>query len=449
MEKQLNKEDTICAIATPAGFGGISVIRISGSRAIASTRELCAFIGKQPKSHRIYVGVLRDFKSKQPIDEVVVTIFLNNRSFTGEETVEISCHGSPAICQQILNNLVLIGVRLADRGEFTYRAFMNGKIDLVQAESVLSMITAESQQASSQAYRQLKGDLSRKLKKIKDDFVWCLANLEAEIDFFSEDITVIAKEEIKNKILDVSSEIKEFLGSYRYGKVIKDGFHVVLIGEPNVGKSSLFNALVEEDRAIVTDIPGTTRDLIEGMFNYKGQKFVVVDTAGLHNDADEIESIGIERSMMALKEADAILVVFDLSKGLNQKVLEKLEEQDISKVIIIGNKKDIVENFEKQFLSVSAFQKDSVDILKESLFLRINKENFQDRALISQARHFENLVEISKNCEQVIKNLDLNLSNEFITIDLKEALIKTQEILGERFDDQVMDRVFREFCVGK
>ena len=346
---------------------------------------------------------------------------------------------------------------------------MNGRIDLIQAESVLSMVTAQSQQAASQAFRQLEGQLSEELEGFEYEIIWCLAQLEAEIDFLSENIEVVSRQKIQDKLSVVLRSLNDYVDSYKRGKLIKEGFRVVLVGEPNVGKSSLFNALLSEDRAIVTNIPGTTRDLIESQFNYKGFRFILFDTAGLLISTDVIENKGIEKSLKAVVEEDALLVLCDVSEGFSPSVFESMRAVDRSKMLFVGSKMDTVKdvekaegiakeqlrvffpsgNIEEQFVSVSALQKESAEALMERLWKRVNEGKFRDRALISQARHFENLSMARDNLMRTLEALKLSLSNEFIVIELKEALLRIQETIGKRFDDQIVDRIFKDFCVGK
>ena len=476
----MNKDrdlDTICAASTPAGVGGISVIRVSGPNAVSVTRALCAFIPEKPESHRAYYGLLTSHLSEtdgESIDEVVVTYFEKGRSFTGEHTTEISCHGSPAIVRRILEELIHVGARAADRGEFTYRAFMNGRLDLVQAESVLSLIESQSRQSSRQALRQLQGHLSRDLEEIEDRLIWCLAHIEASIDFSTEGIEVVEEDVLLEKVSILKSRIQRLVESFQTGRILKDGFQLVLTGIPNVGKSSLLNLLVEDDRAIVTDIPGTTRDLIEASFMAGGFKVNAVDTAGLRQAHDQVEKIGIERSYSAQKTADGIFFIFDSSRELSAEELKELAQLDLNKTFLIGNNRDQgsenpdkrVENLLKTlkndqkmqpFLGVlkdkihivSAFDKRDGEFLKGLLVKSLDETGYEDQAVISQARHFENMQAALNNMNEAYGLVQTGASPELTALSMKEALLKVQETIGKRFDDQIMDRVFKEFCIGK
>ncbi len=479
MFKANRDSDTICAISTPSGIGGISVIRISGSQAAALAKKLCTFLPAQPESHRAYFGLLKD--NAIPVDEVVATYFASGRSFTGEETVEISSHGSPALTGQIIDLLFLAGARSAQPGEFTYRAFMNGRLDLVQAESVLALIESQSQQASRQALRQLQGDLSINLEGIENQIIWCLAHLEASIDFSAEGLEVVNTPELLDKVDQLILKIGNLVQSYRHGRLLRDGYLLVLTGVPNVGKSSLLNLLVEEDRAIVTEIAGTTRDLVEASFLLDGLKVNVTDTAGLRKSVDRIELMGIERSYSAVKKADGIFFVFDCSRKCTAEELQELSLLDLKRTFLIGNKRDqtdqsndeILSGLEKQLqtlqkfqrelgsanllsdvlkekvLIVSAFDKRDREILKAAIRKEMHESQFEDQAVISQSRHFENLSSSLGNMKSARVLIEQVASPEFTALELKEALLKVQETLGKRYDDQIMDRVFKEFCIGK
>lgn len=471
-------QQTICAVSTPAGIGGISVVRLSGADAIQIIRYFCLFIPTVPESHRAYYGIFK--AQNDDIDEVVCTFFQKGRSFTGEDTIEISCHGNPQICQEIVSLLVSKGARLAERGEFTFRAFMNGRIDLVQAESVLSLIESQSKMSARQSLRQLQGNLSHDLEGIEDQLTWCLAHMEASIDFSTEGIDVVDLSDLKNRLTNILEKINKLIFSYQSGRIIKDGYHLVLAGLPNVGKSSLLNLLIDEEKAIVTDIPGTTRDLVDAAFFVDGIKVRITDTAGLRESEDLVERIGVERSRKAQSQADGILFVFDVSLGLSQEEVLLLEEMAVSNpiatIFIVGNKADKVkmpvdhllhqissqlssskvENLQglpqvlkDRFVILSALDMTSGQLIKDVLKKQVLMFQYEDQSLISQQRHYENLVVAAKCTESCLNLVASAASPELTSLELKEALLKVQEILGKRFDDQIMDRVFKEFCIGK
>jgi tRNA modification GTPase len=453
---------TICATATPPGHGGIAVIRVSGPEAENILRKLTTFLPQPLESHRVYYGWLRSMDSTEasdPIDEVMVSYFQKGRSFTGETTFEISCHGSELICAEILQALCEAGCRMAGRGEFTYRAFMNGRIDLVQAEGVLDLIQSGSKRAANLALHQLQGDVSSRLRKILDQLTWILAHLEANIDFASEDIQVASHKELAGKGDVLLKEIDAILASYKSGSIIRNGFRVALVGRPNVGKSSLLNALVGEEKAIVTNIPGTTRDFVESEFSIEGVRVSLIDTAGLRITEDPVEKIGVSRTLEKMKDVELILYVLDQSEALCADDTRYFDLVPWEKTILIGNKSDLggrIDGIEKKipgefpiYIEVSALSQNGLEDVRREIKNKLKREVSGDSTLLSSARHFQGL---SMTRSSLIKALELlhdEESPDFIALELQEALQSLHEILGITFDDQVMDRVFNEFCLGK
>lgn len=469
-------KDTICAVSTPHGVGGISIIRISGPNTLSIVSKLCTFLPAHPESHKVYFGNLKNYQSGDEIDEVLATYFRQGRSFTGEEVIEISCHGNPLICQVILRQLVQLGARPADRGEFTYRAFMNGKLDLVQAESVLSLIESQSAEAAKLALRQLKGTLSEKLEEVEDDMTWILAHAEASIDFSTEGIDVVDYSIVQTRLQKVETTLSDLVSTFKVGRLLKDGFRVVLTGLPNVGKSSLLNLFLEDERAIVTDIPGTTRDVIHGDTSFEGVKFTFVDTAGLRDQTtDLVERIGIQKSYEAQNESDAVFFVFDVEKGMSPEEIHILNSLDPKKTYILANKTDRLSEsshlsavetsigsskffqnasdpqdiFKRRVFFVSALDKKARSRVLSELVKELAEMQIENTVLISNARHYENLKRALENTQRSQALVSQGLGSEFLALELKEALIAIHETLGKRFDDQIMDRVFKEFCIGK
>lgn len=461
--------DTICAVSTPPGVGGISVLRVSGEKALEITRAIAPFLPANPESHRAYFGTLLNPKTKDAIDEVLITWFDQGRSFTGERTAEISCHGNPLICEEILKALIENGARSADRGEFTYRSFMNGKVDLVQAESVLSLIESRSASARRLALRQLKGQLSKDLEKLEDDLIWCLAHIEAGIDFATEGLETVEADVLFERASSVEKHLDKLVSSFRTGRVLKEGVRIAFAGRPNVGKSSLLNNFLEEDRAIVTELPGTTRDIVDGETLYEGLRLEFLDTAGLRDAEDRVERIGIEKSRKAQEEADLVFFVFDASEGLTAEDLEILRELNHEKTLILANKKDqssLTENQVLEALQAGTFFKDSQNPAHHLFFVsaldtktreqvlgslveRLRAEMNESAAVLASARHYERLSAGLESLRRALSGLESGMGAEFVALDLKEALLGIQETLGKRFDDQIMDRVFKEFCIGK
>lgn len=451
-------KDTICALATAHGIGAISVIRISGARAVEYIRKIAAFLPEKPESHKIYYGFLHAVGTAEPLDEVLVSYFQEGRSFTGEETFEISCHGSEVLVDEILRNLVLAGCRPAERGEFTYRAFMSGRIDLVQAESVQALIESRSKRAAHLALRQLQGEFSKALKKILDQLTWVLANLEAGIDFASEDIELVSMRVLAAKTTEALDSARALLSTYKQGLIIRNGYNVALVGRPNVGKSSLLNVLSGQERAIVTPIAGTTRDFVEAQLVEEGLNLTMIDTAGLRLTSDLIEKIGVERTLGKLKEAELVFYVVDAAEGVTASEKEFFSQIPWEKTVFIINKVDLLPHaeIEKEVLglvtnviSVSATTGQGLSELRAWLKTRIRSELSEDSTLLSNARHFRGLVTLGNCLEKTLPLMLHEESPDLIALELQSGLLALHEILGLTYDDQVMDRVFREFCLGK
>lgn len=458
--------DTICALSTASGVGGIAVLRVSGPRALAFCRKLCSFLPVEADSHRVYYGYLKSLVEQDQIDEVLVTYFAEGRSFTGEETVEISCHGGEVTTSLILKELVKVGCRMARRGEFTYRAFMNGRLDLVQAESVLGLIESQSKQSAKMALRQLQGHLSQDFGVIEDQLVWMLAHLEASIDFSTEDLEVVSSDELIQRSRSLSGHLERLIDSYNRGRLIKDGFFVALIGSPNAGKSSLLNAILNEEKAIVTPIAGTTRDLIEGKVLIKGFPVTFIDTAGLREASDEVEKIGISRSHKAMNEADLTLYISDLnSPNWEEELTGFLANRNRDSLFVIFNKIDLDSEGDlnarsRQLLEnmgfalnrafwVSATRRVGLEAIEETLAKLVDRVNSETSSVVTQARHLELLQKIYRCLTTSVELMSKETSPEFIAFELQEAVHAIHEILGKEFDEQVIDRIFKEFCLGK
>ncbi len=464
---QIRNEQTICAISTAYGQGGIAVIRVSGPDALRFSKKIIPkFNSKSVESHKAYFVDVLDF-SNEKVDEALVTYFAEGKSFTGDEVVEISCHGSTYISQKILDLLIQAGCFLAERGEFTFRAFMNNRIDLVQAESVLSLIESQNELSAKVALRQLDGHVSKSFDRLESELTWCLAHIEASIDFSSEGIEVVDPKVLMTKLKGIKTEVDALIESYQAGRLIKDGIKLVLLGKPNVGKSSLLNLLVQDEKAIVTAVAGTTRDVIEALTVFAGVRFQVSDTAGLRDTKDQVELIGVDRSKKEALKADVLCVVLGLDDEATWgETIDLAKETKVSKVLYLVNKSDLVKDLElAQITKKLQLLQPGLDVNSVLLTTHLDSDtrsrvltkaqqivghlSYLDQAMISSSRQLEGALYCSQMLEKSLAELEQNIGAEFVAMFLKEALISLQKILGRVYDDQILDRVFKEFCLGK
>lgn len=452
-------EQTICAISTPPGHGSLAIIRLSGPQALQiSARLIKKLSQRRPASHTAHFAVVRDLKGEK-IDEAVATYFAAGHSFTGEDVVEISCHGSAFITQKILDTLILAGASMAEKGEFTYRAFMNGRMDLVQAESVLSLIESQSSSAARIALRQLEGRVSDRFVAMISDLTWCLAHIEASIDFIEQGVEVVDTNVLVSKLKNINEELQKLIGSFSTGRLLRDGIAVTLVGEPNAGKSSLLNLLAQSDRAIVTPVAGTTRDVVEAQVLFDGQKFNLSDTAGLRETEDQIEKIGIDRSKKAADRSDVICHVLDATlwtgfyawpdclPGAGRRVV-LINKSDRSSAAQLSEIKKTIPS-DLPALSVSALEASDRERILRFLSDQLGISSDMGDAIISSVRQAEQARYSFEMISKSIKELEQKTGAEFVSMYLKEALVSLQKILGQVYDDQIMDRVFKEFCLGK
>lgn len=456
MRTSVTDKDTICALSTAHGIGAISVIRVSGTQAAQITRKLAAFLPENLESHKIYYGILKSLDGVRAVDEVLISYFAQGRSFTGEHVFEISCHGSESVVNDILRELVQAGCRPAERGEFTYRAFVGGRLDLVQAESVLALIEARSSRASGLALRQLQGEFSNRLKKMRDELTWVLAHLEANIDFASEDIEIASDGVLNGRLEKLADEVQSLISSYKQGRIVREGFHVALAGKPNAGKSSLLNAFAGEERAIVTEVPGTTRDFVETELTLAGIRVTLVDTAGLRMSGDKVEKIGIERTLEKLKTADLVFYVADAAEGVSEDEREFFSAVPWDRTVWLSNKSDLGKAAlapagisPQASFEVSAVSHAGLKEVKAWLEGRLKSEVSEDSTMVSNARHFRGLLVLQNSVEKSIPLVSHGASPDLIALELQTGLMALYEILGITFDDQVLDQVFKEFCLGK
>ena len=454
MTEHFQEEDTIVALATPSGIGAISIIRLSGPSSIAAVDSV--FNGKEKiinaKTHTIHYGHI--YENQDLIDDVLVSVFKGPNSYTGEDSIEISSHGSPIIVQKIISLLLKNeDVRVAEPGEFTKRAFLNNKIDLAQAEAVADLINSRTVISFRGARNQLNGLLSSKVDEIRQKLVNISSFLELGLDFAEENIEFIKENELISKIGDISLEVENLINTFTFGKLIKEGVNVVIIGEPNVGKSSILNYLVKESRSIVSNIPGTTRDTIQEEISLDGILVKIYDTAGLRISDEEIEKEGVQRSRIAIKNADLILFIGDVDLGFSTQIERDILDLNPSvKVIKVLNKIDlkslngILEDFK-----ISAKTGEGMVHLIRGLKEKIIGESVytEKDAIISNTRHYNCLLKSKQNLNKALETLERNLSGEFIASDIRAAELALAEIIGVVTPEDVLNNIFSKFCIGK
>ncbi|WP_339811344.1 tRNA uridine-5-carboxymethylaminomethyl(34) synthesis GTPase MnmE [uncultured Imperialibacter sp.] len=451
-------DDTIVALATPQGIGAIAVVRLSGPQAISIANAV--FHGKNldaADSHTIHFGTIRE--GKEIIDEVLMSVFIAPRSFTKENVVEISCHGSSYIIKRIINLLVSKGARLAKPGEFTKRAFLNGQFDLAQAEAVADVISSDSEAAHQAAMSQMRGGFSKDIKQLREQLIHFASMIELELDFGEEDVEFADRHDLAKLVTDLKTIINQLIKSFDLGNVIKNGVPTVIAGKPNAGKSTLLNALLKEEKAIVSDIAGTTRDSIEDEINIEGVAFRFIDTAGIRETTDVIEALGVERTHSKMKEASLILYLFDLVNDnitdINKEI-NKLE--NLGKPFIpIGNKIDkapagLVAQLKEddRFIFISASQQQYLEELKDKILDQVNLKNIRSSdTIVTNARHFESLLKTSQALDDVLTGIGSNVTGDFLALDIRQALHHLGEITGEVTNDDLLANIFSKFCIGK
>lgn len=462
----LADNDTICALSTPAGTGAIAVIRLSGPdsfsicKKVFTPRKRSIDLELAP-SHAVYFG---DIKSDvEIIDEVLISIFRAPHSYTAENIVEISCHGSMYIQQSILELLLIKGARLAKPGEFTMRAFLNGKFDLSQAEAVADLIAANSTASHQLAINQMRGGFSSKIKELRGNLLDFASLIELELDFSEEDVEFADRTQLNTLLDTIEVETSRLADSFRVGNVLKNGIPVAIVGKTNVGKSTLLNALLNEERAIVSEIPGTTRDTIEDTLILNGMMFRFIDTAGLRDSEDIIENIGIERTMQKLEQAAIVLYVFDLNEITIEELNETLTDLhtqfslDEKKVILIGNKTDELLEIPKHFIDlvdhetifISAKRKENINLIIDSLLKSVENSEAISDTLVTNARHYEALTLALADIQRVKDAFKQQLPSDLVAIDIRQALYHLGEISGEVTNNEILGNIFGQFCIGK
>ncbi len=449
----MNEKDTIVANATPLIPSAVGIVRISGEKALLIGKKLFT-LPEDPKERKIYFGKITD-REGNVIDEGLFVFFKAPKSFTGEDTVEIFPHGSVPVIKKIIEEAVFFGARMAEPGEFTKRAFLNGKIDLTQAEAIADLIEAKTEKASKAALNLLEGKLSKKVNQLRETLLELVSLIEAEINF-PEDVEEIDPDLIKENLKKVSLQIEDLMKTYRQGQLIREGIKLAIVGKPNVGKSSLFNALVGYERAIVSQIKGTTRDFIEERLIIKGIPVKLLDTAGIRKTEDQIEKIGVEKALEKVNEADIVIFVFDASEGLDKEDLEIYELVKNKDPIIVGNKLDLTldkkekKYYFKDIIFVSSKTLENLDLLEEKILQKLNLLEESDTDVYINLRHYESFKKAKDILEKVIKDFEFYIDQkEILMLEMSEAEKNLEEITGQITTEDVLGNIFSKFCIGK
>jgi tRNA modification GTPase len=464
-------QETIVALATPSGAGAIAIIRLSGNDAITIASEVFESVsGKniaKQKTHTIHLGHIVD--NGKIFDQVLLSIFKNPHSYTGEDVVEISCHGSTFIQQQIIQLLLRKGAKMAQAGEFTLRAFLNGKLDLSQAEAVADLISSDNEASHQIAMQQMRGGFSNEIAKLREELLNFASLIELELDFAEEDVEFADRTQFKELLNRIEFVLKRLIDSFAVGNVIKNGIPVAIVGEPNVGKSTLLNALLNEERAIVSDIAGTTRDTIEDELVIEGIGFRFIDTAGIRETKDVVESIGIQKTFEKIEQAQVVLFLVDsLQLTVDSLKSLKIETEKIKNkfpqkpIVVVANKADLlteaqISSLEKQLttynlqlITISAKQKTGIEELKNNLLSFVNTGALRNNeTIVTNTRHYDSLLKALEEITKVRFGLDQNLSSDLMAIDIRQALFHFGEITGQVSNDELLGNIFANFCIGK
>ncbi|XMB68081.1 tRNA uridine-5-carboxymethylaminomethyl(34) synthesis GTPase MnmE [Mycoplasmatota bacterium zrk1] len=448
--------DTICAISTPYGEGAISIIRISGSSAFSIVNKF--FLSKdlnKLRTHTMHYGKLFDNKTNEILDEVMISVMRAPKSFTTEDIVEINCHGGLYVTKKVLELLLTNGARLAEPGEFTKRAFLNGRIDLTQAESIMDMINAKTDASLKMANQGLSGSISKLITSLKDKIIDIIGKVEVNIDYPEyDDVEVLTHEVLKPKVFSLLKQIDEILEKSQTGIIMKEGIKTAIVGRPNVGKSSILNLLLDEDKAIVTDIAGTTRDLVEGNINVKGLLLKLIDTAGIRNTSDTVERIGIKKSYNAIKDADLVILVLDYSSNLTKDDKELMKRVKTKNHIIVVNKVDLPKQIQlignSNYVMISTTEETGIENLKSAILEKAGVSDYKkDLTYLSNIRQITKLKEARYSLKDALESIRDSMPVDLISIDLQNTYYLLNEILGIQSTDLIIDELFSRFCLGK
>jgi tRNA modification GTPase len=450
-------QDTICALSTANGMGAIAVIRVSGKKALTITSKVFSKDLTKVDSHTAHFGTVRD-PEKNVIDEVLVTVLKEGKSFTGENTTEIACHGSVYIQRQILSLLLETGCSMAKPGEFTMRAYLNGRMDLSQAEAIADLISADSKKGHEIAMNQMRGGYSDHIKHLRQRLMDFASLIELELDFSEEDVEFADRAELNSLVDELKEHLTELTDSFAYGNAIKNGISTVIAGRPNAGKSTLLNALLNEERAIVSEIAGTTRDTIEEQLTIDGVLFKFIDTAGIREAKDKIEKMGVERTISEVGKSNVLLYVFDtieISPAEVQEDIQKLERQGLS-IVLLANKVDATNNFNvKDFgdaypiIPISAKEKQGIKEIKTQLSEEVQKFASESDTIVINARHYEAFSKALKDIYKVEESLEMQIPGDLLAMDIRSAIRHLSSIIGDITEDDLLGNIFANFCIGK
>ena len=446
-------QNTIVASATPFGRSGIAVVRLSGDAALAIARQLTRDEQFNPRPRSANLKKIHDLDSAEVLDEAIITYFQAPHSFTGEDVIEIACHGSPVVVRQIIDSSLRLDARMADAGEFSLRALANGRMNLSQAEAVRDLIDAQTAHAARQSVRQMRGELSNRLQPLKDDLLDVIVILESSLEFVEDDLPDFQTEKIKNKLSEIAAATGRMAATFQAGKLLREGLKVALVGRPNVGKSSLFNALLGHERAIVTAIPGTTRDQIQERIVIENIPVSLIDTAGLRETSDTVESIGVERSKLIMADADLVVALLDGSQNLTAEDSEILAQISDLRHIVAVNKTDLETHApvsHTDSIRISAKTGAGLDELQKAIVAPFTPQDVETSGfLVSDARHYDLLLRAQTEIESSINLLEQKFSEEIVLIGLHNAIRSLGQITGETTTEDMLTRIFSTFCIGK
>lgn len=455
-------EDTICALSTANGMGAIAVIRVSGKDALAITSRIFSKNVEKVASHTAHFGTIKN-QNGQIIDEVLINVFQGTKSFTGEPTTEIACHGSVFIQQQIIQLFLENGCRMANAGEFSMRAFFNQKMDLSQTEAIADLIASQSAKAHEVAMNQMRGGFSNELKELREELINFASLVELELDFAEEDVEFADRTQLLALVKKCKTYVNKLADSFKLGNAIKNGFPIAFVGRPNAGKSTLLNGLLNEERAIVSNIPGTTRDTIEELININGVSFRLIDTAGIREASDEIERIGIEKTMQKIQLANTVVYLYDAVLTSSQEAILDLKTIGLEKnILVLGTKNDLLtqsgnsakqeieSETQKKVLLISGHSEQDLNEVKEAIYSSAIGDQFEDHStIVTNARHYDNLIKAGGDLEKAEFGLESNVTGDFVAMDIRQALYHLGQITGEISTDDLLGNIFANFCIGK